>query len=135
VSAAPDGYNPMRWRCADSGCFNEKMRPKIEVFAAFLPKRIAMSDVDGTVEINGYFLFLEFKSGLPRELPLGQKIYFDRLTRTSPRIVVVVVCANAETMEVTHLMVVHGGIFGASLARRSVGPLGRALELVERAAP
>ena len=27
------GYNPLRWDCEKSGCFNIKCRPKLEQFA------------------------------------------------------------------------------------------------------
>jgi hypothetical protein len=59
------GHNPIRWDCRN-GCFNELMRPKIEAFAECFPRNIGMMDIDGTVELNGHFLFLEFKtSGCP----------------------------------------------------------------------
>jgi hypothetical protein len=48
-----NGYNPMRWNCEKDGCFNVKCRPKIEQFADCFPGRIAVSDIDGIVEING----------------------------------------------------------------------------------
>ena len=49
------GYNPMRWDCEKSGCFNVKCRPKIEVFAECFPGRINFGDMDGRVELGGYF--------------------------------------------------------------------------------
>ena len=106
------GYNPLRWKCGERGCFNEKHRAKIEIFAEDLPGRIAMTDVDATVEVNGRFLFLEFKSGDPRQLPIGQKIYFQRLTELSSRITVCVVCADAETMAVRAVCVINKGEVG-----------------------
>ena len=75
------GFNPMRWDCGRSGCFNQKRRPKIEIFADCLPGRIGFTDVDATVEINRHFLFLEFKAG--PHLPTGQRIYFEQLTRVA----------------------------------------------------
>ena len=65
--SAVAGYNPLRWNCDDRGCYNVKHRPKIEFFAGALPGKIAMTDVDATTEVNGHFLFLEWKSGDPRD--------------------------------------------------------------------
>ena len=42
----------------------------------------ALTDIDGTIERKGFFLFLELKaSGASWSIPLGQKIYFDRLDK------------------------------------------------------
>ena len=110
--SAPNGYNPMRWKCEDAGCFNLKKRPKIEVFADCFPGRIAFSDVDATVEVNGRFLFLEFKEGEPRDIPTGQRIYLQRLTLLHRYIQAIIVSANSETMDVSHVRLVRGGQFG-----------------------
>ena len=109
---APDGFNPLRWRCAEHGCYNEKLRPKIEIFAGCLPGKIAFTDIDGAVEINGFVLFLEFKSGMPTELGTGQRIFFENLTRLSRRIIVVLVAGDAESMEISHIRVARHGAFG-----------------------
>lgn len=109
MTTPSNGYNPMRYKCDASGCYNLKHRPKIEMFAGCLPGKIAVTDVDGTVEVNGRFLFLEFKSGQPRDIPIGQRIYFERLTSLSPRITAAVICADAETMECRAINVVRRG--------------------------
>lgn len=106
---AADGYNPLRWDCDNRGCFNVKHRAKIEMFAECLPGRLAFTDVDATAEVNGHFLFLEFKSGGPRDIPLGQKIYFERLTFLSQKITAAIVCGNAETMVVEAVCVIKSG--------------------------
>jgi hypothetical protein len=93
-----DGTNPLRWDCASRGCFNRLCRPKIELFAACFPGRIAMSDIDATVEVNGHFVFLEMKSH-QGDIPLGQRLYFQRLTELSPRISVMIIHGDAETMQ------------------------------------
>ena len=103
-----DGTNPLRWDCTTRGCFNKLRRPKIERFAACFPGRIAMSDVDATVEVNGHFVFLEMKSH-QGEIPLGQRIYFERLTRLSPRISVMIICGDAETMQCEALCWIYNG--------------------------
>lgn len=103
------GYNPLRWECDTRGCYNIKHRPKIEYFASALPGKIAMTDVDATTEVNGHFLFLEWKSGEPRDLPVGQRIYAQRLTALSEKITYVVVCGDAETMEVKAVLPIAKG--------------------------
>jgi hypothetical protein len=103
------GFNPMRWCCEERGCYNVKQRPKIEIFAQDLPGRIACTDIDMTVEVNGHFLFVEFKGGGPRPLPVGQRIYFERLTALHPRIVAVAACADAETMAISHIALIANG--------------------------
>lgn len=108
MSAVP-GYNPLRWNCDDRGCYNVKHRPKIEFFAGALPGKIAMTDVDATTEVNGHFLFLEWKSGEPRDIPTGQRIYAQRLTALSEKITYVVVCGDAETMEVKAVLPIAKG--------------------------
>lgn len=104
-----DGKNPLRWDCSKSGCFNHKKRPKIEEFSCLFPGKIAMSDVDGVVEINGRFFFLEWK---PAANPLarGQAILYERLTAVADDMFVVyVVAGDAESMEVKALKVFRGG--------------------------
>ena len=95
------GHNPMKWNCVNSGCFNLKRRPKIEVFHDILPGRISFGDVDGIVEINGNVLMLEWKSAR-NDLPIGQKIMYGRITKSSP-ITVLVLVGDAEEMTVTRM--------------------------------
>ena len=75
-----------------------------------MPRNIALTDVDGAVEVNGHFLFLEWKSGEPREIPTGQRIYAQRLTKLSRKVTYVFICADCETMETTHVAVMRKGI-------------------------
>ncbi|TCZ63908.1 hypothetical protein [Roseicella aquatilis] len=103
-----DGTNPMRWNCAIRGCFNQLRRPKIEHFAACFPGRIAMSDIDATVEVNGHFVFLEMK-GHQGDIPRGQRIYFERLTRLSARISLLILCGDAETMQCEAIRWIYNG--------------------------
>lgn len=93
------GYNPLRWNCKAQGkCYNLTLRPRIEEFAQCFPGRIAMSDVDGIVEIGGCFLMLEWKAA-GGAVTGGQRIMFEQLTALSPRITVVV--ASGEPREPT----------------------------------
>lgn len=100
MSRLVPGWNPIRHDCQKQGCWNQVHRPRIEFFAGALPRKIAMTDIDATVEVNGSFLFLEWKS-YAGEIPTGQRIYFERLTGLSAKITAVIVAGNPETMEVT----------------------------------
>ena len=93
-----NGFNPMRWCCKKDGCFNDLRRPKIEVFAVCFPGRINFGDMDGLVEINGYFGMLEWK-GKGGVIKLGQRITFERFTRHLGNTVFVVE-GDAKTMKV-----------------------------------
>lgn len=104
---ANNGYNPMRWSCEKQGCFNKKKRPRIEMFAECLPGRIAVGDVDGLVEIEGNFLFLEFKEH--SSIPRGQQILFERLTRLAPSVVLVIE-ADIESMDIFGINYVSNGV-------------------------
>ena len=105
-------FKPMRWQCSEHGCYNDKLRVKFGVFKDCFPGKISFTDVDGTVDVNGYFLFLEWKSGMPAELPQGQRIYLERLTRLNRRVKAILIAGDAETMEVSHIRVVANGSFG-----------------------
>ena len=99
-----NGFNPMRWDCQKTGCFNVKKRPKIEHFCECFPGSISFSDLDGVVEINGRFLMLEWKEE-PKDIPTGQRIMFGWWVRAPDRMFTVLCLAgNAETMEITHAM-------------------------------
>ena len=86
----------LRWDCDAQGCFNKKKRPKIEVFGECFPGNITMGDVDGIVEINGYFIMLEWKPSI--NLSVGQKLMYQRIS--SVGFYVMVVVGDAETMDV-----------------------------------
>jgi hypothetical protein len=104
----PAGYNPLRWNCESSGCYNTKLRPRIEEFAGCFPGRNAMSDVDGIVEIAGRFLLLEWKAR-GGSVQIGQRIMFERLTGLSPKITVIVVSGHPREMRIESVQVFHGG--------------------------
>jgi len=94
-----NGYNPIRWNCLDQGCYMHKCHPRIEIFADCFPEKIAMSDIDGVVEINGHFLFMEWK-GDGGKLSTGQHILLQRLTTLSDKVVAYVVYGDSQTMQV-----------------------------------
>lgn len=55
--------------------------------------RIRLTDIDGIVERNGHFLIIEAKS-LGKEIPTGQKIMFDHLTK-NPNWTVLIIWGDA----------------------------------------
>ena len=93
------GYNPMRYNCDKSGCYNKALRPKIETFSECFPNRIGMTDVDAMVEIGGKFMMIEWK-GRGGSLGRGQEIMFEKLTKDTTQFVVYVVEGCPQTMEV-----------------------------------
>jgi len=58
-----------------------------------------MSDIDGVVEINGHFLFMEWK-GDGGKVSTGQHILLQRLTQLSNKVLAYVVYGNSQTMQV-----------------------------------
>jgi hypothetical protein len=101
-----NGFNPMRWDCAEQGCFNHKKRPKIELFADCLPGRIAFSDIDAIAEINGNLLLLEWKDH--KNINTGQRVLFERVTQICPA-TVLIVQGDAEHMTVISVRTVWRG--------------------------
>ena len=110
TAVVDNGANPMRWCCEKQGCFNLKKRVKLEEFAECLPGRMAFGDIDGITEIGGNFLIQEWKAR-GAGLPTGQRIMFERLTASSPFIVLVVE-GDAETMVVKHITKIWHGKVG-----------------------
>ncbi len=99
----------MRWDCERQGCFNLKKRPKIEQLVDCLPDKIAFTDVDGLVEVNSNFLFIEWKSH--RDIGTGQRILFERLTWSCPATVFIVE-GDAETMAIESMAIAWKGTIG-----------------------
>ena len=97
----------LRYDCDKQGCFNVKKRPKIEVFDKCFSGKIAMTDVDGLVEVNSRFLFLEWKPSLA--LSTGQRILYERLTAMSTGVTVLVVAGDPERMDVSAIQVIRQG--------------------------
>jgi hypothetical protein len=78
------------------------------VFAECLPGKLAFSDVDAIAEVNGKFLLQEWKDG--QNIPVGQRIMYQRMTADS-KFVVFVVDGNAENMEIRHVGTFWNGKF------------------------
>lgn len=76
-----------RYSCADRGCYHDAL-PSWDAFLDAFPRSICPTDIDGMVEINGQFLFLEQKGeGVP--MKTGQLLAFRRLGRI-PNVTVVI---------------------------------------------
>jgi len=95
--------NVMRWDCEKQGCFNVKMRVKLNLLFDCFPGAIGLSDLDGFVEYQNKFLILEWKSFLG-DIPTGQRIAFERFSSVGDGTITVIgIVGNAEDMSVTHL--------------------------------
>lgn len=100
-------FKKFEWDCTKSGCFNTKRRLDFGVFYDCFCGKISMSDIDAAVEVNGNFLFIEWKSG-GGKLGLAQRIFFERLTRHA-NICVFIVSGDAETMSVDGYTTISNG--------------------------
>ena len=98
----------MRWDCSPDkdGCYRRLGQPDLTVLDECFPGRIGMTDVDGLVEINGQFLFIEWKRR--GDVPAGQRIMFERLTK-HPEFTIVVILGDPSTMAVQRYDVFQGG--------------------------
>jgi len=85
--------------------------PRLGVFDDCFSGRIGMSDVDGIVEVKGWFLLLEWKAP-GGSITTGQRIMFERLTALSPRVTVILVAGDPETMTVERVTVFCRGKVG-----------------------
>lgn len=85
-------FRPMQYDREIDGCFNVRHRLDFSQWYDCLPGRISFSDIDAITEVAGNFLILEWKSNVG-ELPTGQRIMFERMTRSSP---FTVICAAGE---------------------------------------
>ena len=75
-----------------------------------LPGKCGVSDIDGIIEKNGFFLVLESKN-LNEKLPTGQKILLEALSR-QPRFVVCIVTMSRVHGDIEGLQRVHKGVIG-----------------------
>jgi hypothetical protein len=111
MSVCPAGYNPLDWDCLFQDCYAIHGHANLELFKPCFGGKIAMTDIDATVEVNGCFLFVEFKP-FGFDLKQGQKIYFQQLTRLSTRIDALCVRARLADMKVREKQIIRGGIVG-----------------------
>lgn len=85
----------LRHQCSVNGCYKEKL-PDWGILEGCFPRGIRPSDVDGIVELNGWFLMLEWKpkSGF---LTQGQRRMFLNITAGSRRAQVLVIYGDKDT--------------------------------------
>ena len=90
----------LRWNCKQGeNCYIEQILPNWGVFnECFAPTKIRITDVDGLVERNGQFLFIEAKQNT-KTIPIGQRILFEQLTRNAPHISVLLLYADNISQE------------------------------------
>ena len=88
------------WDCEDGeNCYMEQILPNWAVFnECFLPTKIKITDIDGVVERNGSFLFIEVKQNT-KNIPIGQRILFEKLTHNAPHISVLLLYAQGVSKE------------------------------------
>ena len=98
----------MRWDCRPDrdGCYRRRGQPDLTLLDECFPGRIAMTDVDGLVEIDGRFLFIEWKRR--GDVPAGQRIMFERLTK-HPEFTVLVILGDPASMTVERYDVFRNG--------------------------
>ena len=78
------------------------------MLADCLPGNLQFTDVDAATEVNGRFIFVEWKDH--RSLCFAQETFLRRLTALSIKVVVIAVEGNAETMEVRGCQRIHNNI-------------------------
>ena len=85
----------LNWNCKEEKkCYIEHVLPNWAIFnECFIPTKIKITDIDGVVERNGWFLFIELKERT-KEIKTGQHVLFKKLTQTSDRITVLLLYAQ-----------------------------------------
>lgn len=73
----------IRHQCEQDGCYKSRL-PDWGILDGCFPRGIKPSDVDGIVEINGWFLMLEWKP-LNGFLSTGQRLMFQNITANAPK--------------------------------------------------
>ena len=83
------------WNCKEGeNCYKDQVLPNWNVFNdCFTGTNIKISDVDGVVERNGHFLFMEVKQNT-KNIRLGQRILYERLTDNTDHISVLLLYAQ-----------------------------------------
>jgi hypothetical protein len=93
------GYNPKRYDCEKSGCFEVMRRPQIELFADCFPGFNSPGDIDYWIERFGHILFFEWK--MPKEsMTRGQSLMFERITTSGRHNTVIVIWGDIRSARV-----------------------------------
>jgi len=97
----------LRYDCKKSGCFNDALRPKWEIFVDCFDDGISIGDVDGIIEKNGYELVFEWKSFSER-LNKGQHRMYKNTTRLGIKMVIIIV-GDCKTMRIDKMKIYKRG--------------------------
>lgn len=86
--------------CTMFGCAKIHLDPKLKFFDPCFRYNIGMTDIEGMVERNGHFLFIEWKRpDIEVDNKSGQIRSFRALTKVSRNITGLVIWGDPETME------------------------------------
>lgn len=122
----------MRHDCRNgTACWNDIHRPRLELLKKCfggLETKIKPQDVDGMVERNGYFLFLEFKGDRRLYEPSGNNkksaidicheqltqqyriVHRPTMTLSAPTTTSVFVAGDSKAMKIEEMRVIYGGV-------------------------
>lgn len=108
------GYRSEHFRhqCSRDGCYVEQLPDWGEVIECF-PRKIRPTDIDGMVEINNHFLFLEEKR-CGASIEYGQLLAFKRLSSLPNATVVIFRPGTESELEVQVLAAGKGNGFEPS---------------------
>lgn len=79
----------IRHCCETHGCYVKTQTPDWGFLDSSFSNKIRVGDIDGIVEANGRLLILEWKSFIG-DIPVGQRIMFEKITALSQIIVFVI---------------------------------------------
>ncbi len=96
------------WDCEKHGCYKQKCIPDWGFLQGVFPRGCRPTDIDGVVELDGRFLFLEWKH-TGGSLQKAQRRLFQRLTLLSPDILVVILYGDTEALTIGHFQTIYGG--------------------------
>ena len=96
------------WDCKTQGCYKEKCVIDWKFLSGVFIRDIRPMDIDGAVEVDGAFLFFEWKNegGVLED---AQRWFYERLTKLSSKITVFILYGNSEKMELYHAQWIKNG--------------------------
>jgi len=97
----------IRHVCETHGCYIKTQTPDWGFLDSSFTNKIRVGDIDGIVEANGHLLILEWKSFIG-DIPTGQRIMFEKITKINKIIVFVVSGDPIETVPV-HIKIYSSG--------------------------
>lgn len=91
---------PIRHECRRHGCYLKRHVVKFDEFKECFRRNICPSDIDWAVDVDGKFLFMDWKHESKPQPEYGQDLLLRRLSRLED-FTVVLVRGDCETMQVT----------------------------------